>query len=105
MKFCDRCGSYMEMTAEGYLCPRCGNVIQADEIEVKRAKEPQAEAVYVVKGAEEDSLRVNRTCPLCGHHEAFRYISASSGEHAGVKQERTVNRYKCAKCLHTWIES
>ena len=47
MRFCDRCGSYMEMTAAGYICPRCGDTIRTDEIEVRRIKDSRPEGVYV----------------------------------------------------------
>jgi len=105
MKFCDRCGSYMEIAAGGYSCPRCGYVIQADEIEVRKTFDSQVEVVYVVDKLDDDSLRVNRTCPRCGHHEAFRHVSMTSGEHAGIKQERIVEHYKCTKCFHSWTRS
>jgi DNA-directed RNA polymerase subunit M len=105
MKFCDACGSYMEMTARGYSCPRCGNEVRADEIEVRRMKDSPPEGVYVVNKSEDDSPRLNQTCPRCGYHEAFHHISMISGEHAGVKQERTVERYRCARCFYSWTQS
>ena len=105
MKFCDMCGSYMEMADEGYSCPRCGYTIQADEIEVKIMRDSQAEAIHVIDKRGDDLLRVNRTCPSCGHHEAYRHVSMTSGEHAGVKQERIVERYKCTKCSNSWTKS
>lgn len=105
MRFCDKCGSYMETTAGGFSCPRCGNEVEADEIEVRRTRDSPPEGVYVVDKSEYDSLRVNQICPRCGHHEAFYRISMISGEHAGVKQERAVEHYKCTRCLHSWTRS
>ena len=38
MEFCDRCGSRMGRTKEGYVCPRCGAVVQA-KLEMQLMKE------------------------------------------------------------------
>ncbi|KON30934.1 hypothetical protein AC482_02520 [miscellaneous Crenarchaeota group-15 archaeon DG-45] len=105
MKFCDTCGSFMRITPRGYACPRCGKEVQAEEIEIRRERDSPPKRVYVVKNSSYDSLMVNRTCPRCGHHEAFYRASVISGEHAGVKQERTIEHYRCAKCSHSWTLS
>ncbi|MFQ6054290.1 MAG: hypothetical protein ACE5OO_08705 [Candidatus Bathyarchaeia archaeon] len=102
MKFCDVCGSYMEMTAGGYSCPRCGNRVEAGAVEVWRTRGSQPGGVHVVDGSIDRSLLVNRICPRCGYPKALRRISMISGEHAGVKKERTSEQYKCARCFHTW---
>jgi hypothetical protein len=31
-------------------------------------------------------------------------ISFISGEHAGVRQERSMERFTCAKCGHSWTK-
>lgn len=103
MKFCDECGSFMEKTSRGYACPRCGHVVRSNIVEVRTAEEP-AEAVYVVDRSEADAIVVNQTCPECGHHEAYRFVSVTSGEHAGVKQDRTLEHYRCTGCGHTWVK-
>jgi len=59
--------------------------------------------IYVVDNSLGGYLKVSHACPECGNPETYRLIAASSGEHAGVKQDRAVERYKCVKCLHSWI--
>lgn len=105
MKFCARCGSYMEKTARGLLCPKCGNEVQTDVIDVRRARGPPPEPVYVVEDSGDEGLKVKRTCPRCGNHEAFRIVFSTQGEHAGVKQDRTVEQFKCTRCFHSWTRS
>ena len=104
MRFCNRCGSYMELTPRGFLCPQCGNEQSADVIEVNKTRESDLEPVYVVRVSRNDSARVNQICPMCGNNEAYRRVSLSLGEHAGVKQERTVEHFKCTKCSHSWTK-
>lgn len=103
--FCEVCGSYMRRTTTGLICPRCGREVPQDVIEVRRSDRPPAEPVYVVENVGEGSLRVMQRCPKCGHSEAYRKVITTLGEHAGVKQDRAVERFTCAKCHHTWVKS
>jgi len=105
MKFCEKCGSFMETASSGYRCPRCGDRVETDDVVIVRFGDQRAEGVYVVEKTGEDAHRVNRRCPSCGHHEAFRQVSMTSGEHAGVKQERAMEHYRCAKCFNSWTVS
>ena len=104
MKFCDNCGAFMQQTSRGYLCPKCGAETLASIIEVRREEKPIQETVYVVERSIDESALVNRTCPECGNTEAFRIGQSLQGEHAGVKQDRSVERFKCAECGQTWTE-
>ena len=106
MRFCDKCGSRMEITAEGFSCPRCGNAVRTEvrAIGVKRFNH-RRDLVYVVDDLAIERERVDRTCPRCGNDEALRWVSSVLGEHAGVKQERTVEHLKCTRCGHVWGES
>lgn len=105
MKFCDKCGSYMEKAMGGFQCPRCGSVeLSTSHVFNKRSNEAESK-VYVVDNTMGGYLKVNHICPECGNPYAYRIIATSSGEHAGVKQDRSVQRYKCTKCLHPWTES
>jgi len=104
MKFCENCSSLMTVTDDGYVCVRCGNRLKIDTIEYNITRESRAEPVYTVKG-DIDAMKVNQTCPLCGHHEAYRSVSVSIGEHAGVKVDRSVEHYRCVKCGNTWLVS
>jgi len=108
MTFCDNCGSYMKETAKGLLCPRCGRLLPS-ETQAKRALEsPESKrnsSIYIVEEDKERLAKVVQSCPKCGHKEAFHWISSISGEHAGVRRERTVEHFRCAKCSHSWTKS
>jgi len=104
MKFCDSCDSFMGTTTQGYLCPKCGTEEEADTMEVKREKRPRVEPVYEMNGSKATSPVVSRDCPRCDSKEAHRMVLATQGEHAGVKQDRSVERYTCAECGHSWVQ-
>jgi len=92
MKFCDKCGSYMKRTKKGFWCRKCGNLIPLDATMeskiVKKMEHPSP--VYVVDDAEDKRVKVSQTCPKCGNNEAFHWFSRVSGEHAGIRRERTI---------------
>jgi DNA-directed RNA polymerase subunit M/transcription elongation factor TFIIS len=107
MKFCDKCGSYMKKTKNGFLCKKCGNLIYANTrtriVDTKKI-EPSS-AIHVVEGSEDEHLKVPQVCPKCGNEEAFRWFSGVSGEHAGIRRERTIEHFKCTKCSHSWSKT
>lgn len=103
MKFCDKCGSYMQGTLNGFKCSRCGNEINTPIVEVTQIKPPES-AINVVSETEQNYRKVSRTCPRCGNPEAFSNPIFSSGEHAGVRQERSLERLTCTKCKYSWTE-
>ena len=107
MNFCDECGSRMKTTKRGFLCPKCGNLVQAETglVKVRKMSPAEPEPIYVVEDSKREASRVSKTCPRCGNDEAFRWFSSVSGEHAGVSQERTVEHLKCTRCLHSWAET
>jgi DNA-directed RNA polymerase subunit M/transcription elongation factor TFIIS len=105
VRFCDRCGSYMERGLNGLVCPKCGYEVAQSLVEVRRPDRPSAEPVYVVESVAEGSLKVTQRCPQCGNNEAYRAVLTTIGEHAGVKQDRAVERYTCTECHHTWVKS
>ena len=104
MKFCDSCGSFMGTHSQGYLCIRCGAEVEADIIEVGREKRLRAEPVYEMDSSKSTSPVVSRDCSLCDSKEAYRTVRATQGEHAGVKQDRSVERYTCVECGHSWVQ-
>ena len=104
VEFCDRCGSFMKQSLSGYECPRCGWEKRAMVIEVKTGPETEAEPVYVMSGVD-SAIIVNRKCPECGNNEAYHNITVALGEHAGVNTDRSVERFRCTKCGHSWIEN
>ncbi|MDP2899652.1 MAG: hypothetical protein Q8O47_01620 [Candidatus Bathyarchaeota archaeon] len=104
MRFCDKCGSFMENTPKGYKCQKCGFELNPGVVEVAREDEPKAEPVYVVKG-EDENVKVSQICPQCGHSEAYHQVRVALGEHAGVSSDRYVERFKCVSCGHTWVKN
>lgn len=105
MKFCEMCGSFMVRTASGLSCPKCGEEVALDVIEVKRKGRQVAEPVYVVDDLGDEALIVTQRCPRCGNNEAYRKVHITQGEHAGVKQDRAIERYTCTRCHHTWTKN
>ena len=105
MRFCERCGSYMQRTSNGLRCPKCGKEINTGVVEVRRATSPHPDPVYVVENIDDEVAKVSQRCPRCGNAEAYRIGYSIQGEHAGVKQDRSVERFRCTKCLHTWTIS
>jgi len=63
MKFCEVCGSFMVRTARGLRCPKCGEVVTLDVIEVRRAGKPVVEPVYVIENVGDEALKVAQRCP------------------------------------------
>ena len=104
MKFCEKCGAYMRTTKNGLQCTKCGNTILADAIEVKTLGQPDVSPVAVITQSDSESAKTVETCPSCGNSEALRNVSFVSGEHAGVRQERSMERFTCTKCGHSWTK-
>ena len=64
-----------------------------------------AEPVYVIEKNITNALKVNQKCPSCNNYKAFKKVSTTQGEHAGVKHERSVEHYICTKCSYKWTKS
>lgn len=107
MKFCDKCGSYMKKTMDGFECRKCGNVVHVSTgIQTKNMKKiERSSSIYVVDSSEDEYVKVSQVCPKCGNEEAFRWFSGISGEHAGIRRERTVEHFRCTKCSHSWSKT
>jgi len=104
MKFCEKCGSYMRATKDGFKCTKCGNVSISEAVEVKTIENHDVSPVTVVTETDVEKAVVNEICPSCGNNEASRDISFVSGEHAGVRQERSMERFTCTKCGYSWTK-
>ena len=104
MRFCEKCGAYMRATKEGFQCTKCGNKVLAETVEVKTIEQREVSPIEVVDDSKVERAKVSETCPKCGNPEALRTISFISGEHAGVRQERSMERFTCAKCGHSWTK-
>ncbi len=78
--------------------------VEADTMEVRREKRPRIEPVYEMDSSKSTSPVVSRDCPLCDSKEAYRTVRVTQGEHAGVKQDRSVERYTCVECGHSWVQ-
>ena len=93
----------MKQTSRGYECPNCGHVDAVDIIEVKMPERDHVDPVYVIEESV-DLPRVQRNCSKCGHNEAYQNVLTTQGEHAGVKQDRSLVKYTCTNCGHVWNE-
>ena len=103
MKFCEKCGGYMKSTKSGYVCSKCGNKTEATIVDVVKIAPPENPTVVLEADPSKlDYTKVDETCPQCGNSEAFHSFGLVSGEHAGVRQERTMERFICIKCGYTW---
>lgn len=91
----------MRTTKEGYVCSKCGNQLKAEVVDVVRI-EASEKPTDVVDTRNPEYMKVAATCPRCGNGEAFRSLGFVSGEHAGVRQERAMERFVCTKCDHSW---
>jgi DNA-directed RNA polymerase subunit M/transcription elongation factor TFIIS len=90
----------------GFACPKCGRlVVDSGRVRVERAKAGRSDAVFVVDEETGGSARVSQVCPECGNGEAFHWFSRVSGEHAGVRTDRTVEHFRCLRCGHRWSKS
>lgn len=101
MKFCEKCQGYMKKTQDGYVCTKCGNQMKAEIVEVVKIDAPDQPAVEL-DTPKLEYMKVAETCPRCGNGEAFHSLGLVTGEHAGVRQERTLERFACTKCGHSW---
>lgn len=64
MRFCDKCHSYMQKTASGLACSRCGYTIQTDIVDVENIEGGEEKPVDVIgasQGAER--TKVEEVCP------------------------------------------
>jgi DNA-directed RNA polymerase subunit M/transcription elongation factor TFIIS len=95
----------MSTTFQGYLCPRCGNEKLVDIYEVKLGQRSRAEPVYTIDTTTISNPTVNQECPSCASLEAYKVVLSTQGEHAGVKQDRFVERYTCVECGYSWIKT
>lgn len=72
---------------------------------IKRDIRPTLNHVDVVEQSLSRTEEVSQRCPQCTNTQAFRWYSYSSGEHAGVKQDRIVEHFQCTQCRYIWGES
>ncbi len=95
----------MQKALGGFSCPKCGNETHDQVIQIRRIDRHDSSSVDVVDNSEAEHVKVREECPQCGNPEAFRIVSVVSGEHAGIRQERSIERLKCAKCQHSWSKT
>jgi DNA-directed RNA polymerase subunit M/transcription elongation factor TFIIS len=92
----------MQAIKGGLQCTKCGNTVLAENVEVKTIEQEDIAPIEVVDESKVERAKVAETCPKCGNTEAVRMISFVSGEHAGVRQERSMERFTCTNCGHSW---
>jgi DNA-directed RNA polymerase subunit M/transcription elongation factor TFIIS len=91
----------MTKTREGYICTKCGREDKAEVVEVTKIN-PASRPTDVLDPSKLEYMKVTEVCPKCGNTEAFHSLGFVSGEHAGVRQERAMERFTCTKCGHSW---
>jgi len=95
----------MEKTKNGFLCRKCGNLVHAKiRMQTNNMKIERSSSIHIVDRSEE-YVKVSQVCPKCGNNEAFRWFSGVSGEHAGIRRERTIEHFKCIRCSHSWSKT
>jgi DNA-directed RNA polymerase subunit M/transcription elongation factor TFIIS len=94
----------MQAIKGGLQCTKCGNTVLAENVEVKTIEQEDIAPIEVVDESKVERAKVTETCPKCGNTEAVRMISFVSGEHAGVRQERSMERFTCTNCGHSWTK-
>ena len=106
MRFCNGCGTYLRETKGGLWCPKCKKVFPSSQVALPRGVEKRdSTAIHVIDKPQVDHMKVSQACPECGNEEAYRWFSRISGEHAGVRRERTVEHFTCTKCSHSWAKT
>jgi len=93
----------MKRTAEGFICTKCGKSVPAEsEKRMAGSRKNVTDGIYVVDQSVNRRARISQVCPKCGNGEAFQWVSSISGEHAGIRRERTIEHFTCTKCSHSW---
>ncbi len=92
----------MQKVSGGFSCSKCGNQVHDQAVQVRHLEHSQSSGVEVVERTEAEYVTVREICPQCGNPEAYRSVSAVTGEHAGIRQERSIERLRCTKCQHSW---
>jgi len=106
MQFCSKCNSRMKLQKTLYVCLKCGHTVHAKDNVIKVShnhQENQRKPIYVINNTKDYPI-INKNCPHCGNQHAFHWSTSILGEHSGIRQERTVEHYKCTECMHTWAE-
>jgi DNA-directed RNA polymerase subunit M/transcription elongation factor TFIIS len=95
----------MKKTKNGFLCRKCGNLIHVKiQTEITKIVE-RPSSIHIADSSENEYVKASQICPKCGNNEAFRWFSGVSGEHAGIRRERTIEHFKCTKCSHLWSKT
>lgn len=106
MGVCENCGSYIRETEEGLWCPKCKKVTTTKpRVETRTVEKRDSAAIFVADRSEDSRAKVSQTCPKCGNTKAHHWFSRISGEHAGIRRERTVEHFNCTKCSYSWSKS
>jgi len=85
----------MKQTKNDFVCRKCGNFVNASGQTKIMKNTEQPSSIYIVDRSEDELVKVSQVCSHCGNEEAFRWISRVSGEHAGIRRERTVEHVRC----------
>jgi DNA-directed RNA polymerase subunit M/transcription elongation factor TFIIS len=98
--------TYMQETKDGLWCPKCKKLIPSQQVsKPKSIEKREATAIHIINKTKVKHVKVSQTCPRCGNNEAYRWFSRVSGEHAGIRRERTIEHFRCTKCSHSWSKT
>jgi len=93
----------MRETRDGFVCSKCGFQVKTEIVDVVKIEPSQSSGVVdVLDSSKLEYRKVAEECPRCGNKEAFHSLGLVSGEHAGVRQERSMQRFTCTKCGYSW---
>jgi DNA-directed RNA polymerase subunit M/transcription elongation factor TFIIS len=95
----------MSIKNQRYECSKCGTSAPVVFNRTQKDLRPVLNHVDVIEQPSSTSEKVSQRCPQCTNDQAFRWYSYSSGEHAGVKQDRIVEHFRCTQCRYVWGES
>ena len=80
-------------------------LIDENNEKIKNVSKATSEVVYVVERSKDLDSKVSWNCPKCGNEEADHWFSTISGEHAGIRRERTIEYFRCTRCSYTMSKS
>jgi len=92
--FCDKCGSILVPSTDGFACPKCG--VKGADVELGEDSTGGKE-VHMVKEVDDNLPVIEVECPKCEHGKAHYFIYQTRSA-----DESPTTFYTCCKCGHKW---
>jgi len=96
MKFC-KCGAILIPVNSEIVCKSCGHKEAAGDTKMFKEEIKKEKPRAVREELTETLPTEKRTCPKCGHHEAYFWTQQTRGG-----DEAETQFYKCKKCGYSW---